>query len=491
LSKTITTAAQKLLGPARVKAIASWADDNLDASKEIKQPDLDECWRTALEKGCKILSAAEKAELKRQMAVELRRYHAARALELAEEKPDAPPLVPVVSGKRMKAHPAADEFPMMSETELDELAADIKANGQRIAIVVYNGLILDGRNRHEACLRAGVEPRIEPWDGRGGSPTAFVVSVNLMRRHLNESQRAMIAVDLLPLFEAEAKERQRAAGREKGKELSPTLGQAEPKPAKGKASVQAAAAANVGRSSVEKAKRVKENATPEVQEKVRSGEMSLHEAERRTARDTARKEIRTYRPPEGRFSVIVCDPPWKFDTRDTDETHRGNLPYPPMGISEIEALDVGALADDNAILFLWCTKQHLLDGSAQRVARAWGFELRTFWDWVKESEEGKLQIGAGNWGRNVAEHVIVATKGRPVCAFEKQPSTFFAPRREHSRKPDVFHEIVEACCPAPAKLELFAREHRAGWVCSGAESDKFDEAQQKIAGGGAREAAAS
>jgi hypothetical protein len=61
-------------------------------------------------------------------------------------------------------------------------------------------------NRLRACQRAGVEPRFEEW--RGESPTAYVLSVNLHRRHLTDGQRAMIAVGALPLFEAEARERQ-------------------------------------------------------------------------------------------------------------------------------------------------------------------------------------------------------------------------------------------------------------------------------------------
>jgi len=61
-----------------------------------------------------------------------------------------------------KAHPVADLFPMMTDVELDELAADIKECGQQIPILVDpSGEILDGRNRYEACRRAGVEPQIE------------------------------------------------------------------------------------------------------------------------------------------------------------------------------------------------------------------------------------------------------------------------------------------------------------------------------------------
>jgi hypothetical protein len=71
--------------------------------------------------------------------------------------------------------------------------------------------IIDGRNRYRACRELGIEPKIQIWDGKG-SLVEFVVSLNLHRRHLDSGQRAAVAVEILPLLEAEAKERQRAAG---------------------------------------------------------------------------------------------------------------------------------------------------------------------------------------------------------------------------------------------------------------------------------------
>src|SRR5262245_14218684 len=99
--------------------------------------------------------------------------------------------------KEHRFHPCAEVFPRMSDSELELLAADIKANGLRESIWVHPGdrSIIDGRNRYLACQRAGVEPTYRTWDGKG-SLIAFVVSLNLHRRHLNESQRAMVAARL-------------------------------------------------------------------------------------------------------------------------------------------------------------------------------------------------------------------------------------------------------------------------------------------------------
>jgi hypothetical protein len=95
-------------------------------------------------------------------------------------------------------HPAADLFPMPPETVLKELADDIKANGLVHAIVRDSaGRILDGRIRLAACEMAGVEPRFDTYNG--DNPIAFIVSANLRRRHLNESQRAMVAAGIAQL----------------------------------------------------------------------------------------------------------------------------------------------------------------------------------------------------------------------------------------------------------------------------------------------------
>lgn len=100
-------------------------------------------------------------------------------------------------------HPAATMFPLMHGVPLGELAADIAENGLIEPIVVYRGQILDGRNRLRACEMSEVEPRFTEWDGVG-SPLAFVLARNLHRRHLNESQRAMIAARARELFADEA-----------------------------------------------------------------------------------------------------------------------------------------------------------------------------------------------------------------------------------------------------------------------------------------------
>ena len=98
----------------------------------------------------------------------------------------------------LRPHPSAEIFPLMATAEFDALVADIKQNGQLEPIVTYNNMILDGRHRYKACLLIGRKPNTTEWSGIG-SPEAFVISMNMRRRHLTASQRAIIAAKL-PTF---------------------------------------------------------------------------------------------------------------------------------------------------------------------------------------------------------------------------------------------------------------------------------------------------
>ena len=115
------------------------------------------------------------------------------------------------SRKRYSLHPICLMFPELPDWELQPLADDIKAKGLLHPIVLYKGKILDGRNRYKACKLAGVKPCFTEWKGKG-SPLEWVVSENLIRRHLTSSQRAVLALDILPLLEKEAAQRQRLSG---------------------------------------------------------------------------------------------------------------------------------------------------------------------------------------------------------------------------------------------------------------------------------------
>jgi len=144
----------------------------------------------------------------------------------------------------MEIHEYASLFPMCSEAEIQELAADIKQNGLRQPIVIdADEKILDGRNRAAACKIAGVDPTYEPYVGTDAEKLSYVCSVNIHRRHLSTAQRAEIAAKIATM---NVGDNQHGAKKKEG-------GSNEP-PSKPVSTKQAATLMNVSPASVKRAK---------------------------------------------------------------------------------------------------------------------------------------------------------------------------------------------------------------------------------------------
>lgn len=384
---------------------------------------------------------------------------------------------------KYETHPSADLFPLMSAEERSELAADILENGLRLPVTLCDGKVLDGRNRLMACEQVKCPARFEEFTGT--SPTTWVLSMNLMRRHLTADQKTGIGIGALPLLAQEASARQRA-------------GTLAPAGAKGKAAAQAAKIVGVSTRSIERGKAI-QDAAPELIPAMVAGTVRLAEAqelsrlpkakralalekiaaapEKSRAR-TAIKEIqqeekremaegiRAEPPPapKGPFRVIAIDPPWRYESRTEDVSHRGRTQYPDMSTPEICALPVATLAAKDCVLWLWTTNSFM--GEAYTCLDAWGFTPKTILTWDKQ------KLGLGDWLRNVTEHCILAVRGKPVVTLTNQTTLISESRREHSRKPEAFYSLVEALCPG-GKLEMFARAPRDGWAVWGAETGKF------------------
>ena len=168
----------------------------------------------------------------------------------------------------MKYHPLADIFPLMEGDDYNSFVADIKTNGLREPIWIFEDKILDGRNRWRACKDAKVEPKTREY--KGNDALGFVVSLNLKRRHLSESQRGMVGARIANLQDG-----QRAD--EVGKSQVGKF--AEVKPV---SQTQAAERLNVSPRTIRTAKQVIERGTPELVKAVDSGRMPVSVAARLT-----------------------------------------------------------------------------------------------------------------------------------------------------------------------------------------------------------------
>ncbi len=172
-----------------------------------------------------------------------------------------------------EVHPAADRFQMLEGDEFDKLVRDVKANGVRVPLVFDSaGRLLDGRNRTAAAIAAGLDPDSLPcehFEGDDLDCAFLVIRLNILRRHLTPGQRAMIGVDLLPGFEAEARDRMLAGKADPVQD--PVQGTAD------KSSDKAAAAVGVSRETIRLAKKIRSE-DPELARRVESGEISVEHA---------------------------------------------------------------------------------------------------------------------------------------------------------------------------------------------------------------------
>jgi hypothetical protein len=184
----------------------------------------------------------------------------------------------------MKHHPIADVWPMMAEDKLHELADDIRKNGQLVPVWLYEGKILDGRNRWAACKIAGIEPKTK--DYTGDEPTAFAVAMNDRRRHMNKGALAAVAAELEPFFAADAARRKKETeGRPKRDAVKPEekVPQVSAVRRAPQAREEAAKSVGVNDRYVSDAKKVKQEA-PEVFERLKAGKITLQDAKREVAK---------------------------------------------------------------------------------------------------------------------------------------------------------------------------------------------------------------
>jgi hypothetical protein len=116
----------------------------------------------------------------------------------------------------LKVHPVAALFPLLEGVEFEQLVESIKTDGLLEAIWIWRGQLVEGRNRERACEAADVKPRYRELEAQDEAEVVrFILAKNVRRRHLTASQRAMLANNLRPYYEAAAKERQREAGGDK------------------------------------------------------------------------------------------------------------------------------------------------------------------------------------------------------------------------------------------------------------------------------------
>jgi len=372
-----------------------------------------------------------------------------------------------------EVHPAAEIFPMLDDTAHAELREDIRDNGLRQPITLFAGKILDGRNRAKACAELKIEPRFEYYDGP--DPLGYVISLNLRRRHLNESQRGMVRARVEGL---------RPQGGDRRSE-----GFKSPNGALKTAVEQL----NASDRTTDRARKVLNEGTRELIAACDGGDIAVSLAadlatqDEELQRDVVASVRDGLKPkeavrraqakriaegatalPKGKHRVVYADPPWKYNDSKAldgyDSTAAANN-YPTMSVAELCALDVKSLAADDAVLFCWATFPLLPD--ALEVVKAWGFKYKTAFVWAK----GRANYG--NYHDASAELLLVCTRGKgtpDASKREVQVQSVPHPGR-HSAKPEDFRSMIDRLYTSGPRIELFRRGGAPdGWSVWGNEA---------------------
>ncbi|WP_257835070.1 ParB N-terminal domain-containing protein [Burkholderia glumae] len=221
-------------------------------------------------------------------------------------------------------HPLCALFPRLEGVEFDALKADIAANGQREPIVIHDGQILDGGNRYRACVELGIEPVTTPFDG--ADPLAYVLSLNLHRRHLSPGQQAAIVAAATDWLEAYSHGGDRKSDQSATLHLDTVAARA----AQSGASVRTQKMADkVARSDPALAKRVAhgEVSLPAAARQVSEGYPALRpDLEHESAADVLKRTV-----------AVAIKPPFREPASETPLQADGETP-PAMDAAELDTL---------------------------------------------------------------------------------------------------------------------------------------------------------
>lgn len=175
---------------------------------------------------------------------------------------------------------------------------------------------------------------------------------------------------------------------------------------------------------------------------------------------------------ENQYGIIYTDPPWqqtKGNKRKCRPNQDKQLDYPTMSLSEIK--DIHEIACKNCSqkhnVFMWTIDKYLFD--AERIMYELGYSLHARMIWDKENG-----IAPAFTIRYSHEYLLwFYRQGNILMPCEDFRGCYTTVLREkstkHSKKPECAYVMLENMFPEVPKIELFAREERAGWDCWGNE----------------------
>lgn len=366
-------------------------------------------------------------------------------------------------------------IPSLTTEEFKQLEENCLAEGIREAILTWNGFIIDGHNRYEIATKWNLDYQTKSKYFKNEEEVKEWMILNQFgRRNLSNYQRSVLALQLEEVFKEKAKENQ-IRKPESVKQIS-----AEQKPIETRKEL--AKVANVSHDTIAKVKVIEAKAPEEVKAKLSTGEVSINQVyqeikkeEKKEERDKKIEEVKAKIEEENliienkKYHVIAIDPPWAYEEKggfsSTDydaESNRGAVDYPTMTVQQIKKIELPEAED--CVLFLWTTHAFLRDSF--EILEQWGYKYKATLVW------DKVKMGIGRTIRMQVEFCLIGVKGNPIINGSSERDIITESRREHSRKPEAFYEMVERMCIGN-KLDYFSRQNRINWEHYGAEKGKF------------------
>lgn len=380
----------------------------------------------------------------------------------------------------MTKHPY-NIFPEMLTEDFERLKNDIHVNGfdYKYPIWLYEDKILDGWNRQRACNELDVQPIYKDFEGSQMEAISFVMRTN-KRRNLTSTQWACVAAeadDIISEIQVLVENERRNKISEFRLTGETTQKIAESKKEDNETRTKLADIFNTNRTYVDKAKKTRLE-TPEEFLKLKNGEKTFSEHDKEIKKKERDKFIQQQRDDiasgkailaEGLYEVVAIDPPWAYEEKGgfSPEQHdqdgnRGGVDYPTMTVEQIK--DIKLPLTDDAVVFLWTTHAFLKD--AFDIIETWGLTYKATLVWDKEI------MGMGRTIRLQCEFCLLCFNGKPIFEGSAERDIIRSKRREHSRKPNEFYELVERTTVG-RRLEYFSREQRNGWAIYGNDTEKF------------------
>ena len=377
----------------------------------------------------------------------------------------------------------------LTEEEKRELETDILVRGCVVPLIVWNGLLVDGHHRYEICKKHNIPFDVKEIEFENREyAKAWILTNQLARRNLTPYRKIELLKrrdDFLKMAEEGKRKKQISAEITNNKRWETPIEESllstvdksdknEQSKPKEKINVRDAMAKelNVSHGTIARAgiimQKVAEGVVPpETIEKLRKGDETIGRVYKiiktkenfEEKKKNLEEQIEHLIPTDKKYSVIVIDPPWKYDSKYDPNTRRVGADYPEMTIEEVSNIQLPVM--DSCVLWLWTTNKFLHESF--HIIEKWGFRYVNILTWAKD------RIGVGTYLRGQTEHCILAFKGDPVFKTGTAYSTLLTAKNEgHSIKPDEFYTMVDDLCYGP-KLDYFYGKKRDGWDVYGTE----------------------